>query len=43
MKELKIGVPEFDDRFFIQTSDTTRCFGYLSDSENRDRIKRIYG
>ncbi len=43
MKDLKIGVPDFDDEFFIETSDRTRCLAYLSGSENRDSIRRIYG
>ena len=43
LEEPQIGVPDFDDQFLIRTNDEARCVSYLSNGENRDCIKRIYG
>jgi len=41
-KEMQIGIPDFDEQFFIQTNDKIRCQGYLGDSKIRETIKSIF-
>ncbi len=40
-KEAKIGIPNFDDKFFIQTNDKIKCKDYLSSDKRRDFIMSI--
>lgn len=40
--ELEIGVPDFDDEFFIRTNDPTSCRSFLSVPKHRTAIRHIY-
>jgi len=41
-KEMQIGVPDFDEQFFIKSNDKVRCQSYLGDSKVRETIKSIF-
>ena len=40
--ELVTGIDDFDDEYFIQTSDEVACRKFLSVSEHRDAIRAIH-
>lgn len=41
-KELQTGISNFDEEFFIQSNNKSRCLSYLSMDSVRDAIKNIY-
>ncbi|MCX5641683.1 MAG: hypothetical protein NTY10_00330 [Candidatus Omnitrophica bacterium] len=42
IREMVINVPDFDNKFLIQTSDKMKCLMYLSDYRKREIIESLY-
>ncbi len=40
-KELKVGIKDFDDRFFIKTNNDARCRNFLASSSVRETIGHL--
>lgn len=41
-RKTTLNIPDFDEKFFIQTNDKLNCATYLADSRNREIIEKIY-